>query len=121
MGARGYPAPETVKVIVRARELCERTGDRPRTWRCCSLNAVHITRAEFDAVRETGEELRRRGQEWGDTGAELMGLHQLAAALHGVGEFDQARTQFEQVLAVYDPERHRPLTFHYAQNRRFRD
>jgi predicted ATPase len=119
VGARGYPAPETSKILTRARELCKRTGDRAHTLPVLFLqNALHITRAEFQAVRDLGEEMQRLGHEWGDTGAELMGGHQLGAGLHALGEFDLARVQFEQVLALYDPEQHRPLTFLYAQNPR---
>jgi len=47
-----------------------------------------------------------------------MGGHQLGVGLHALGEFESARAQFEQVLALYDPGQHRPLTFLYAQNPR---
>ncbi|HEY7749534.1 MAG TPA: adenylate/guanylate cyclase domain-containing protein [Aestuariivirgaceae bacterium] len=117
VGARGYAAPETNKTLLRARELCERTRDRARTLSVLFLqSALHIVRAEFHAVRNLGEEMQRLGQEWDDSAARLMGGHQLGVGLFSLGEFALARAQFEEVLALYDPEQHRPLTFLYAQN-----
>jgi class 3 adenylate cyclase/predicted ATPase len=119
VGSRGYPTPEASKILARARDLCKRTGDRARALPVLFLqSALHILRAEFRTVRDLGEEMQRLGQEWGDTGAELMGGHQLGVGLFTLGEFGSARAQFEQVLALYNPRQHRPLTFLYAQNPR---
>jgi predicted ATPase len=43
---------------------------------------------------------------------------QLGVALFSLGEFALARAQFEEMLALYEPEQHRNLTFLYAQNPR---
>ena len=116
---RGYPTPEASQSLGRARELCERTGDRPRTLPVLFLQSgIHFTRAEYHSARSIGEEMLRLGQEWDDTAAQIMGGHQLAVAAFYLGDFNLARAEFEQVLALYDPEEHRYLTFLFAQNPR---
>jgi predicted ATPase/class 3 adenylate cyclase len=119
VGARGYPTEESGRILARARELCDRTGERARLLPVLFLQSgFFYTRAETDTMRKLGEEMQRLGREWGDTAAQLMGGHQIALGLHMLGEFGSSRAQFEEVLAIYDPVQHRPLTFLFAQNPR---
>jgi predicted ATPase len=116
---RGYPTPEARQSLGRARELCERTGDRLRIFPVLFLQSgIHFTRAEYHPARKLGEEMLLLGQEWGDTAAQIMGGHQLGVASFSLGEFALARAQFEEMLALYEPEKHRNLTYLYAQNPR---
>jgi predicted ATPase len=90
-----------------------------RRWNPLFLQSgIHFIRAEYHPARELGEELLRLGQECGDKAAQIMGGHQLGVALFSLGEFALARAQFEEMLALYEPEQHRNLAFLYAQNPR---
>lgn len=114
MTVQGYAAPETERTYARARQLCLELGETtyllPASY---GLYIIHQVRAELRRTLELGQELLRLAQRQG--GPELIVGHwAVGIPLLYQGELTQARAQFEQVLAIYDPLQHRPLTWLYA-------
>jgi predicted ATPase len=119
MTAKGWAAPEVGRANARARELCERLGDRSRHFPVLYGDWVfHVVRAELEAGRKAGEELLRRAQEERDLAAETVGNRILGTDAFLRGELASAREYLERSLALYDPRQHRSLAFLFAQDPR---
>ena len=114
MAAQGYAAHETAQTYARAHELCEQVGDTPYLppvlW---GSHAVHLVRANFRKARELAQGFLSLAQRERDpaivVGHRAVGLPSLC-----LGDLETAHEQFEQVIAVYDPPRHRPLAYLYG-------
>jgi predicted ATPase len=112
---KGYTAPETERAYTRARELCERVGDPPELFPALfGLWTVHLVRGELRRTYELAEQLLRRAQNAHDPA--LLTYAQMArgGTSYWMGEFFPAREHLENAITLYDPERHRPLTFRYG-------
>jgi predicted ATPase len=116
--AKGYAASEMGRTFARARELCEKVGDSSRLFPVLFGQCVyHQGRAEPATAREIAEELVRRAEAAGDLTAQVAGRRIIGSASSNLGELIAARAHLEQALALYDPTRHRPLSF-YPQDER---
>jgi predicted ATPase len=114
MALKGYAAPEIKETYGRAREICQRLGETPYLLPATyGFYILHQVRTELSQALELGEELLRLAERRG--GPELIVGHWVVGIpLVYMGKLDAARQQFEQVLALYDPAQHRPLTWLYA-------
>ncbi|MBP2236741.1 putative ATPase/class 3 adenylate cyclase [Sinorhizobium kostiense] len=119
MTAKGWAAPEVGRANARARELCERLGDKSRLLPVLYGDWVfHAVRAELEAGRKAGEELLRRAQEERDVSGETVGNRIVGTNAFLRGEITVAREYLERSLALYDPQQHRSLAFLFAQDPR---
>ena len=87
---KGYAAPEVERAYGRARELCERLGDRPSVWsRCCgALSTVHVTRGELGAAVETRRAALGRAEQGDDRSAiAARASMRLGQRLYALGAF----------------------------------
>ena len=115
MAAKGYAAPEVEKAYARARELCRQVGETPLLfpvlrglWNC------YLVRAELRTAQELAEQLLTLAQNLGDP-VLLMEAHRaLGSTLWPLGELVSAWTHLEEVMALYDPPKHRSLAFLYG-------
>jgi predicted ATPase len=74
------------------------------------LYYFHVVRAELQTARELSEELLTLAQHRQDP-MSLQGAHfALGSMLLYLGEFPLSRQQWEQSLALYDPQQHRAYT-----------
>ena len=104
---KGQAAPEVGHTYSRARELCRQGAETPQLFRVLwGLWYFHVVRAELQTARELGEELLTLAQHLQDP-VYLQGAHfALGSTLLYLGEFPLSRQQWEQSLALYDPQQH---------------
>ena len=109
---KGYASREVEHTYRRARELCRQVGETPQLFTALGgLWQFHLNRAEFQTVCELGEELLTLAQNRHAPDVLLMAHDALGKTLHWRGELAQSQTHLEQVIALYDPQQHRSLTF----------
>jgi predicted ATPase len=117
IATKGYAAPETGAAYARAHELCERMGCAERLlpivygrW------AYHLVGGEHPTGRRLAEQFLSLAESQADTALELVGHRILAMSLVHLGQLQAGRAQIEQALGLYDPRRHRSLTFRFGQD-----
>ncbi|HET6521517.1 MAG TPA: AAA family ATPase, partial [Geminicoccaceae bacterium] len=113
----GYAAPQTGAAYDRARVLCGRLGDTDALLATLSGEyTYHFVRGDLGMMRLLAEEAGRAGERAGDA-ALALAAHRLSGltALHR-GAFAEARSAFETILRLYDPDRHRPPPVHYVHD-----
>ena len=105
---RGWAAPEVEHAYTQARELCRQVGDTPQLAAVLGgLATFYQNRGDLQTARELGEQRLALAQSQQNV-ARRIGIHaSLQGILYNLGEFPLARTHFEQLLALYDPQQHR--------------
>lgn len=115
MAVRGFSSPDVVNAYAQARVLCERTGEQaqlfPVLW---GLWMCYFSRAEHQQARTLGEELLVVAQNEHNSALLLEAHHALWTSLSYLGDFAAAHQHCSEGLALYDPQQHFPLTFHYG-------
>jgi len=119
MVAKGWGAPETDEAFKRARELCDRVGDRSHLahvlW---GEYTVHLLRGELDRASEKTEEMLAEAQGVNDAKA-LMMAHRSAGtpALHA-GRFESAAAHMQHALSLFDTSMERPIGHRFGYDAR---
>jgi class 3 adenylate cyclase/predicted ATPase/DNA-binding winged helix-turn-helix (wHTH) protein len=115
MATKGYGAPEVGHTYARARELCQQLGHPPLFFQVLwGLQAFHLARGELRMGHELGEQCFALAHRAHDP-ALLLAAHQtLGVTAYYLGELMSARAHLEQGIALYDPQQHRSLIFHYG-------
>jgi adenylate cyclase len=114
---KGYSVPEVGRAYARARELCQRVAEPPQRFQVLWLTyTYHGARGEHRTAHALGQQLLRLAQGDGDMVLAMLAHWALGWNRFFVGEFVEARAHLEQVVASYDPERHRFLAFLYGQD-----
>ena len=117
MVVKGVAGTEVEHAYLRARELCERIDETRRLFPVLwGLWYVEHMRGNPDRARQMGERLLEVARENDDRDQLLEAHHSLWPILVERGEFAQARTHLEQGYALYDPTKHRGLTFLYGDH-----
>jgi predicted ATPase len=115
MVAKGWGAPEVEQVYARARALSQQVGESPELFPVLwGLWRFYLVRAEYQAARELGEQCLSLAHRVHDAALLLLAHLALGGTLYLVGELPPARAHLEQGLALYDPQEHRVLAFHYG-------
>jgi predicted ATPase len=115
IAARGFAAPETGYAYARARVLARQHGDPARLFPVLYGQWVfHTVRAELEPARNLAEEMLRLSEEQVDRSEVLIAHRMVGYVDLLLGRPASARAHLEQVLALYDPERHRSLVSLYA-------
>ena len=96
-----WTTSEAGEIYVRARELCERSGETSRMCRLLQGSAVfHLGRAEFLLTEEYGRrvlELSGSGSEWEASANYILGFARFC-----LGDLISAREHLEQAIALRD-------------------
>jgi DNA-binding winged helix-turn-helix (wHTH) protein/predicted ATPase len=110
MVTRGFAAPEVADTYGRARQLCEHLGERQQLfpalfglWR-----SAHV-RGQLQMARTLGEQLLSFANAQGDPVLFVEAHGPLGQTLCMHGEPTLAREHLQQVVALYEPQRHHAL------------
>jgi predicted ATPase len=115
MVAKGWGAPEVEHVYARARALSQQVGESPELFPVLwGLWRFYLVRAEYETARELGEQCLSLAQRVQDSALLLLARLALGGTMYLVGELPPARAHLEQGLALYAPQQHRALAFHYG-------
>jgi predicted ATPase len=115
MATKGFAAPEARNAYTRARELCQQVGETPQLF--SALRGLwefsHIG-AELQTARGLAEQLLSIAQSGQDSPLLLEAHSTLGMTLMSLGELAPALKHSKQLLALYDPQRHRAHAFLYG-------
>ena len=113
-GDAGQPTGATVR---RARTLRANLGDTGALVAALSGEfTYHFVRGDYSKMRQLTDEALLMFDRTADPKLRLA-AHRLSGmtAMHR-GAFLQARSEFETILSLYDPDQHRPLAIHYVHD-----
>jgi class 3 adenylate cyclase/predicted ATPase len=114
---KGTAAPQVEQAYARAYELCQQVGDIPQLVPVLQgLRRFYLARAEYQRVREIGEQLLHLAESLQDPVALVEGHLALGIFLWSRGELAEARGHLEQGIALYDPQQHRSLAFRHGRD-----
>jgi predicted ATPase len=115
--AKGYAAPETGSVLMRARELCREVGDTLQMFEVLYgvWNYFYVAgdlHAGLELAEECFELVRLEGKR-----TRLVAAHSmLGQTLTSLGRFDTAQDHLEKSIALYEPEEDRSLGLVYGED-----
>jgi len=91
----------------RALELSQKIGDIRQQFKALNiLSILHYVNGEFDLAYKRAEESLVLAHQAEDPLLIALGQWCQGIALLGFGDFERARFNFEQVIAIYEPHRH---------------
>jgi predicted ATPase len=113
----GYAAPDAKKAYTRACLLCPQAPDTmplfPVLW---GLWLYHKVRSELPRAQEMAEELLALARRLNDPGLALQAHQALGVTTLCRGEPTATLRHVEQVVALYDPNRHGTHSFQFGQD-----
>ena len=103
IAAKGYASPEAGPILVRARELCQRIGDRQLQFGIMLGKwEWHIVRGDLrDCVGQAADGMALAASV-GDPGMLMEALFMPGVTMFYRGQFADARAHFAKALAAYD-------------------
>jgi class 3 adenylate cyclase/DNA-binding winged helix-turn-helix (wHTH) protein/predicted ATPase len=110
---RGYAASDVEATYLRALSLST-DGTVERFAVQIGLCLFYQLRAQHETAKEVGERMLRHAESAQDPELLVEAHRALGSTLFRLGEFRSARAHLEQVLAIYDPERHQAYTSVYG-------
>jgi class 3 adenylate cyclase/tetratricopeptide (TPR) repeat protein len=117
MTIKGFATPEVERVYTRARALCRQVGETPQLFPVLwGLWLFYEVGGEVQTARELAEQLLSLAQRQQDPALLLSAYRAMGQTVYWQGELAQARAYLEQGIALYNPQRHRSLAFHYSQD-----
>jgi predicted ATPase/DNA-binding winged helix-turn-helix (wHTH) protein len=115
MERQGYSAPVVERAYRRAHALCQQVGDSLQLFPVLmGLVTFYRVRAEYQSAWELMEQALRLAERLGDPALLVQAHAVLGGSCYYRGELSRGRTHLEQGLALYTPEHHPPLTFHFG-------
>ena len=119
IATKGYSGDEVGAAYERARELCERVGSAEQLLPILYGQIVfRMSCGEQRVARQLAEEFLRLAEEQGEDGPALAARRMLGISLLERGDPSASRSCFEKVLTLYDPSKHKGLTFQYGTDQR---
>jgi tetratricopeptide (TPR) repeat protein len=104
VAVKGFAAPETGHVYVRAQELWERLGSPTEFLHLpFGQSFHHVIRGEFDLAERFDEKLLHLSHQRNDTAGLVLGHHSSGRTLFYRGRFVSSRWHQEAALRLYDP------------------
>ena len=111
----GYGAREVKETYTRAKELCDRVGEkRDRFPVLRGLWNSYLFAAEMGEAHERGEELMGLAEDIGDSGLVVEAHRVMGTVSFMMGDFESARSYMERGIGVYDPDKHGDLAYVYG-------
>jgi class 3 adenylate cyclase/predicted ATPase len=122
MHVKGYAAPEPKAAAQRARQLIEQAealGEAPEDPLLMfsvlyGLWVASLVAFNGDLCRDLAAHFLTLAEKEGATFPLMVGHRLMGTALLGVGDIVQSRLNFERALALYDPDKHRPLATRFG-------
>jgi predicted ATPase len=119
MTTRGWGSKDTAATYTRIRELCTLLGETRKMLPVLNGEYMReLSLAHFQAARGKAAELLRLGEQHQDVEAILQGHRIMGWVSLYLGEFTVSNTHIDEVLRLYDPEKHEGLKFRYAHDSR---
>jgi predicted ATPase/class 3 adenylate cyclase len=117
IAVHGYHAPQTGAAYSRARVLCERLGEVEALLATLSGEfTYHFVRGDYGMMRQLAEDATHTSTRLADEPLRLAARRLSAITAMHFGAFPEARSEFETILSVYDPTRHRPPPVYYVHD-----
>ncbi len=118
MATKGNAAAEVEQTYNRAWQLSQEllhAGETAHFFPILfGLFGYYMARGEAQTALQVAEEFLQLAQRQQDPA--MIVAHRCMGFRFVLGELVSARAHFEQIVALYNPEQHRPLTFQYAQD-----
>src|SRR5262249_47759288 len=112
VATKGFACPERERALERARDLCQRLGERRQLGPVLSsLFQFYVQQGKLHAAGELAEQSLRLGEELQDPGFLSSAHHSSGEACLWTGELIRAQAHFEQAIALHDPKQHRSLAW----------
>jgi len=117
VAVQGYGALDVEHAYLRARELCQQTGDALQLSQVLwGLLTCYLVRAEHQTARELGEQLLALAQRQQEAGLLCVGHFALGAALYCLGAFAPAHEHLAQSMVLDDPQQSRAHPFLFGMD-----
>ncbi|MGA2842761.1 MAG: adenylate/guanylate cyclase domain-containing protein [Steroidobacteraceae bacterium] len=121
---KGYAAPETKAATERARLLIEQAealGEPPEDPLLLfsvlySFWVANYVAFNGDAMRELAAQFLALAEKQGATVPLMVGHRLMGTSLMSTGDIAQGRAHYNQAIALYDPNEHRPLATRFGQD-----
>ena len=115
MVTKGFATPEVVQAYKRARELCQQVGETPEHFPVLwNLWLFYLAHAENQTALELGEQCLQLAQRVQDEALLLEAHCAIGVSWLYLGNLALACTHLEHAIALYDPEQHHVLAYHYG-------
>jgi predicted ATPase len=117
IAARGYAAPETMKVLLRAKKLITDSTETSLKFAILyGVWACYYVGGQADMQQVAAAEFLAEAERCGDTGALCLAHRAMGTTYVTMGEFAAARRHLERARALHDPDRPSQEPFHYGQD-----
>jgi class 3 adenylate cyclase/DNA-binding response OmpR family regulator/predicted ATPase len=117
IAGRGYAAPETKEVLLRAKALIDDLTDPPQRFAILyGVWACHYVGGETTKQRDAALEFVAAAERLGENAAQCIAHRTVGTTYLTTGEFAEALRHLERALALYDPEQHPCYRFQYGQD-----
>jgi class 3 adenylate cyclase/predicted ATPase len=117
IAARGYAAPETMKVLLRAKKLITDSTETSLKFAILyGVWACYYVGGQADMQQVAAAEFLAEAEQCGDTGALCLAHRAMGTTYVTMGEFAAARRHLERARALHDPDRPSQEAFHYGQD-----
>lgn len=113
---KGYSSPEVEQACLVARALCDEIGDGEQLFEVLwNLAGFHMVGADHEACIEINRRLLDIADTIGRTDLSLMAHDTVGQTFYYLGHFDEALTQFDRAIELYDEPRHRGVAARFAE------
>ena len=117
LAAKGFGVVEVQRTYTRARELCKQVGDTRQLFRASwGLGRYYTVSGQLPAARQQADEILALAQRLRDQEFLIEAHMAMGIALYWIGENAPAQSHNEQVLALYDPDKHCTLGFEFGEH-----
>jgi DNA-binding response OmpR family regulator/predicted ATPase/class 3 adenylate cyclase len=117
IASRGYAAPETREVLLRAKSLIDDSTDpAQRLAILYGIWAGYYVGGEIARQTEAAIEFMAEAERYEDTGARSVAHRILGTTYLTKGDFGAALPHLVQAETLYDPQQHGPLRSSYGQD-----
>ena len=117
IAARGYAAPETMKVLLRAKKLITDSTETSLKFAILyGIWACYYVGGQADMQQAAAAEFLAEAERCGDTGTLCLAHRAMGTTYVTMGEFAAARRHLEQARALHNPDRPSQEAFHYGQD-----
>ncbi len=112
---KNFAAPELEGTLGRAQQLCGKLGDaRPFSLTLYGLWSFHLAKAECPITLKLAEQSLSLAKQHEDSVLLLCAHHMKATSLYYVGDFQASQDHCEQMLVLYDAEKHEQMAQFYG-------